>query len=372
MKTIVQILVAALFSVLLFFAFWNSRLYEFKPIRTQDKSTTIGVILVGPARDGGWSEAHYNSFEAIKTQMNLKVLYRESVDTQDGSVIPVIDDLAREKVEMIFVLSFNYGRHLQEAAKKYPGIKFFHAAGVVQSQNVATYFGRIYQARYLSGIVAGAQSKSGHIGFVAAHPISEVIQGINAFILGVRSVNPQAIVHVDWTHSWYNPEVERAVAERLFDTYPIDVIAQHQDTTTAVEVAKRRGAYAIGYNLDRSADYPDTFLTAPVWNWAPFYTERLNECFEGRFEGRNYLESIETGMVDIAPLTPLVAPAVHGIVEKARQRLLSRTWDVFYGPVYDQERHLRIRRGENISDDELLSRFDWFVEGVEGKIPPKP
>ena len=186
MKTIAQILVAALFSVLLFFAFWYGRLYEVKPVSAQDKTTTIGVILVGPVRDGGWSEAHYNSFEAIRQRMNLNVLYRESVNTQDGSVVRVIDELVREKAEMIFVLSFSYGQHLQESVKKYPGVKFFHAAGVVQGPNLATYFGRIYQARYLSGIVAGMQSKTGHIGFVGAHPIAEVVQGINAFTLLIR------------------------------------------------------------------------------------------------------------------------------------------------------------------------------------------
>ena len=368
MKTIAQILVAALFSVLLFFAFWYGRSYEVKPVSTQGKTTTIGVILVGPVRDGGWSEAHYNSFEAIRQRMNLNVLYRESVNTQDGSVVRVIDELVREKAEMIFVLSFSYGQHLQESVKKYPGVKFFHAAGVVQGPNLATYFGRIYQARYLSGIVAGMQSKTGHIGFVGAHPIAEVIQGINAFTLGVRSVNPQATVHVAWTGSWYDPVAEKREAERLFDSHPIDVMAQHQDTTIPVEVAKSRGAYAIGYHLDHSADFPETFLTAPVWNWGTFYTERLNECFEGRFAGKNYLESIETGMVDIAPLTAIVAPGTQEAVEKARKRLLSRTWDVFYGPVFDQQGNLRIGRGENISDDELLARFDWFVEGVDGKI----
>ena len=370
MKTIIQIFAAAIFSILLFFLFWGSKHYEYKADRILEKQTTIGVILVGPVRDGGWSEAHFNSFEAIKKTMNLKVLYRESVDTRDGSVMQVIDDLVREKSEMIFVLSFNYGKHLAESIKKYPDVKFFHAAGIVQDKNLATYFGRIYQARYLSGIVAGLQSKTGHIGFVAAHPIAEVIQGINAFTLGVRSVNPKAVVHVAWTNDWYNPEVEKREAERLFDTWPIDIIAQHQDTTIPVEVARQRGAYAIGYHLDHAADFPQTFLTAPVWNWVSFYTQRLTECFEGRFEGKNYLESLETGMVEIAPLSPLVVPEAHEAVEKARKRLISRTWDVFYGPVYDQEGKLRIQRGENISDTELLSHFDWFVEGVEGQIPP--
>ena len=368
MKNIIQILLAALFSVLLFFVFWYGKSYEVKPDSAPDKTTTIGVIMVGPKRDGGWSEAHYNSFEAIKQRMKLNVLYRESVNTQDGSVIQVIDGLVQEKAEMIFVLSFSYGQHLQESVRKYPNVKFFHAAGVVQGPNLATYFGRIYQARYLSGIVAGMQSKTGHIGFVGAHPIAEVIQGINAFTLGARSVNPQAIVHVAWTGSWYDPAAEKREAERLFDTYPIDVMAQHQDTTIPVEIAKSRGAYAIGYHLDHSADFPDTFLTAPVWNWEPFYSERLSECFEGRFAGKNYLQSIETGLVDIAPLAVFVPPATHEAVNKARQRLLSRTWDVFYGPVVDQQGRLRIKRGENISDDELLTRFDWFVEGVDGKI----
>lgn len=333
-----------------------------------EKPISVGVLLVGSKRDGGWSEAHYNGFEEVKTTMNVNIIYKEYVRDFDDSVVVAVDDLVKNGAEIIFATSFGYARYLEECAAKYPKIKFFHASGVNTSENMAIYFGRIYQARYLSGIVAGMQTKTNHLGYIAAFPIPEVVRGINAYTLGVRSVNPNAVVHVAWTGYWNRADIEVAVANKLLARYPIDVLAQHQDTTSTVSVAESHNIYAIGYNLDRSKDFPNTFLTAPVWNWGAFYKERLQECFEGRFVGKNYFESIAEHLVGISPLTPLVNPKAKTKVDAAYDRFLLKKWDVFYGPVKDQEGNIRIKKGENISDDVLLNSFDWFVEGVDGEI----
>ena len=348
--------------------FSTQLIQEYYPHQSQ-RSVRIGVIFNGNKMDGGWNEAQYQGFEAIRKEMGLEIIYREYVPDMDDQVAQqVMEDMVKkDHVEILFASSYNYGPALQRVAEEYPEVKFLHVSGNHTGTNLATYFGRIYQARYLTGIVAGMQTKTGHIGYVAAFPIPEVIRGINAFTLGARSVNPAAVVHVRWSETWNDSGRELAATSSLLATYPIDVLAQHQNTTYPMQAAQTRGGVqVIGYNLDRSADFPDIFLTASVWNWGAFFKARLQECFEGRFKGRAYFEGYEKGVFDIAPLSPLVKPEAAAKVEAAREKLRSGTWDVFYGPVYDQQGNLRIRPGENISDKELLGTFDWFVNGVEG------
>lgn len=328
----------------------------------------IGVVLVGPKMDGGWNEAHFNGFEEVRSEMAVELIYCENVSDADNSIVEAVDELAKQGTQIIYATSYGYGDYLGECAEKHKQIKFFHAAGVVSGGNIATYFGRIYQARYLSGIAAGMQTKTNEIGFVAAYPIPEVVRGINAFTLGVRSVNPEVTVHVEWTHDWKDYDKAVNTAELILDQYPVDILVLHHNTTAVIDVAKEHGIYAIGYNMDRLADYPDTFLTAPVWNWGSFYKESITASLEGRFEGKAYLGSIEDYLVDVSPLSKEVSAETAEIMEREKQRMLSDTWDVFYGPIKDQQGKLRVEAGENMSDHELFSTFDWFVEGVEGEI----
>ena len=348
---------------------WTAYQGQKKPPQPLQRQARVAMVFNGDKEDGGWNEAHYRGLEQIRQEMDLYVVYREQISDQDDSLVAVVDELAeKEKIEIVFATSHTYGAALKEAARRHPEIKFFHVAGEETASNVATYFGRIYQARYLTGIVAGLTTKTNQIGYVAAYPIPEVVRGINAFTLGVRSVNPDAVVHVRWSGSWNNIGKEISTTEKLLKDMPIDVLTQHQNTTHPMEVADRYGIKVIGYNTDRQADFPDIFLTAPVWNWAPFCKQRLNECFEGRFEGKAYFESMNGGMLGIAPLSPLVPPEAAAPIQAAEKRLRTQTWDVFYGPIYDQQGRLRVERGENISDHELLQHFDWFVQGVEGTL----
>lgn len=332
---------------------------------------TVAVIFNGSKNDGGWNEAHYRGFESVRDEMGVRIVYRENVPDMDRSILPVIDDLiSHDHAEIIFAPSINYGPYLLEAAERYPEVKFFSIAGAQTRPNLAAYFGRMYQVRYLTGIIAGMQTQTNHIGFVAAFPIPEVIRGINAFTLGVRSVNPDAVVHVQWTGTWNDASKEITATDVLLQKYPIDVIAQHQNAIYPLIAAQRHQVYAIGYNMDHAADFPDVFLTAPVWNWAGFYRDRLQECFEGRFQGRSYMQGIQSGIIGIAPITPLVSSDTVDKVMEARQRIESGQWDVFFGPIYDQQGVMRVKPGENIADQVLISGFDWFVQGVDGDVHP--
>ena len=189
---------------------------------------------------------------------------------------------------------------------------------------------------------------------------------VNAFTLGVQSVNPQAVVHLRWSRAYSDVEWEKAVANKLMDDFPVDVIATNLDTISVLEAADARGVKSIGYNMEHTDMYPNTFLTASVWHWDKFYEARLRECMEGRFKGTMYFADISEGFFGLSELSPLVKPGTANLVETAMGRFRSGKWDVFYGPIYDQNGVLRVAGDENMSDNEVSQHFDWLVRGVEG------
>lgn len=325
--------------------------------------TKVGVILNGSAHDNSWGQACYEGMEKCAQQLNLAVIYKENVEFGETCMTDM-EKLISDGCEIIICNSFGYGEWELAVAQKHPEIYFFHAAGVQEQKNVATYFGRIYQMRYLSGIVAGLQTETNEIGYVAAFPISEVNRGINAFTLGVRAVNPDACVYVEWSNSWEGDAENKEAAEKLFAKHSIDVLAMHMDSLTPLALADEKGVWSIGYNMDNSKLYPDTFLTAPVWHWENFFEPRILECLQGKFRGNHYWEGIETGVVGLAPLTDNVKEGTADVVAQHRRKLESGTFDVFYGPIYDNDGTLRVASGETMSDETMLNRFDWYVEGV--------
>ena len=324
---------------------------------------TVGLVLNGSADDSSWSQSHYESMLETAQQTGVNILYRENV--ADAEITAAAEELISEGCEIVVCNSFGYGEYLKDIAAEYPDVYFYHASGVNNSKNICTFFGRMYQIRYLCGIVAGLQTETNEIGYVAAFPISEVNRGINAFTLGVRSVNPDAVVHVTWTNSWVDDAAAGNATLELIENYNIDVLAMHTDSLEPHRVADKNGIYSIGYNFNNHNTYPDTYLTAAVWDWENFYIPRITECLQGDFEGRNYWEGVNTGIVSLAPLGPAAKDGILEAVDTERERLRSGTFDVFYGPVYDNEGNLRIAEGESMSDDAMLNSFDWYVEGVE-------
>ncbi|MGN0553860.1 MAG: BMP family ABC transporter substrate-binding protein [Oscillospiraceae bacterium] len=325
--------------------------------------TKVGFILNGQVNDHSWGESHFNGMEKSAAELNLNVIYKENVP-EDERCVEVIEELISDGCKMIFCNSFGFGTWELECAQNHPDISFFHATGVEQTDNLATYFGRIYQMRYLSGIVAGLQTQTNEIGYVAAMPIAEVNRGINAFTLGVRSVNPDATVYVKWSNSWIGEEENGQATKSLIAEHNIDVLAMHSDAYTPMEIANENKVWIIGYNVDNSALFPDTYLTAPIWNWEQFYEPRILECLQGKFRGINYWEGVETGIVDLSPFTKNVKPGTAEKVDEARERLMSGTFDVFYGPITDNEGNIRIKEGQSMTDEAMLNDMFWYVEGV--------
>jgi basic membrane protein A len=231
---------------------------------------------------------------------------------------------------------------------------------------MANYFGRIYQARYLTGMVAGAMTKSKVLGYVAAFPIPEVIRGINAFTLGAQAVNPDVQVRVVWTKTWYDPATEKEAAKSLLDV-GCDVIAQHQDSPGPQEAAQERGVYSIGYNSDMSAFAPKSHLTSAVWNWGPFYTEMIEQIKAGTWKSQFYWPGLDKGVVDIAPFASMVPEDVRKTVLAKKADIASGAYKVFTGPIKDQTGAEKVPAGVTMADADLLG-FNWFVQGVVGTL----
>lgn len=331
----------------------------------EEEELTVGFIYVGPIGDGGYTYAHDQGRLYLEENLNVNTIYKESVpETQE--VEQEIRNMIDQGAKAIFATSFGYMDYIAKVSEDYPEVAFFHCSGYKTTENLATYFGRMYQPRYLSGIVAGLKTESNNIGYVAAYPIPEVIRGINAFALGVQSVNPDALVRVKWTSTWYDPAIEKEAAVALIDE-GADVIAQHQDTTGPQQAAEERGVYSIGYNTDMAEMAPEAYMTAPIWNWGPYYVEQVQNVIDGNFQSHQYWGGMEDDVVKLAPLTELAPDGAEEAVEEAKEKLLNDELIVFSGPIKDQEGKLMVEEGQQMTDEEMLNMM-WFVEGVEGNI----
>lgn len=327
---------------------------------------TVGFVYVGPIGDGGWSFAHNEGRLQLEKELGVKTLYKESVP-EGPDCEKVMRDMIAEGAKVIFATSFGYMDYVEKVAKDNPTVYFYHCSGYKTAANMSNYFGRMYQARYLSGIVAGMKTKSNKIGYVAAMPIPEVIRMANAFTLGVQSVNPKAKVIVRWTNTWYDPAKEKDAALSLLSQEGVDIIAQHQDTTAPQIAAEEKGAFAIGYNTDSRTAAPKAYLTAPIWNWGPFYVDRVKSVIDGKFKSESYWGAMSTGIVKLADLTSLAPEGAQAKVDAAKGKLADGKWDVFTGPIKDNQGNLKVKDGEVMSDKDMLS-MNWFVAGIDGKI----
>lgn len=327
------------------------------------QKTKVAMIMNGGKNDHSWGESHVEAMDKVAKSLNLEVTYLEHCPFSD-ELDSIMENLITQGTKIIICNSFGYGEWELKVAARHPEVKFFHASGIQHAHNLTTFFGRIYQMRYLSGMVAGMMTKTNEIGYVAAFGISEVNRGINAFTLGVQKVNPNAKVFVSWTHSWDSDSLAVAAANKLLSEHHIDVMTVHSDALGAYEVAEKNGVWIIGYNLDNSSRYPKGFLTAPIWRWEKFYEPRILEVLQNKFNGRQYWLGAESGIVELAPMTAAVPDSVKAAVEKEMKRISDGVFDVFYGPVYDNQGNIRIEEGGSMTDEDMLNHFDWYVKGV--------
>ena len=327
------------------------------------KEMNVGFVYVSPIGDAGWSYAHDVGRQAIGKMGGVKTSYVEAVAEGPDSE-RVMLNMARKGYDIIFATSFGYMDPMLKVAAQFPKTTFMHCSGFKTADNMGNYFGRMYQARYLSGIVAGGMTTSNTIGYVAAFPIPEVIRGINAFTLGVQSVNPDATVRVVWTKTWYDPATEKEAAKSLLDV-GADVIAQHQDSPGPQEAAQEKGVYSVGYNTDMSSFAPKAHLTAPVWNWGPYYTAVVESVKNGTWKSEAAWPGLAEGIVDLAPFGPMVPQELRDKALAAKAEIAGGSMKVFTGPIKDQNGEVKIAEGVSASDEEMLG-MTWFVQGVVG------
>ena len=328
------------------------------------RQVTVGAVLIGSKEDKGWNEIHFNGLMNACREQGCELKIREDIQESAGESVfyEAVEELVNEGANVIFLTSFGYGTYLDKLSARYPNVAFFCISGHGKAKNSTSYFARLYQVRYLAGIVAGAATKTGVLGYVAAMPNAQTNRGINAYALGMRKVNPQAKLVVCFTGSWDDEKKQRENVNQLVAA-GADVITYHEDKPHAIQMAEAMGLYTIGYGSTKEK-YSPRYLTAALYDWDVVYKKVLGDYMSGRMRpSREYWLGLEEGGVRLDNMSSLVAPKTRDLVELEQQRI--RKQDVFTGLIRDNAGKIRCEDGEQISDHELFYGMDWFVEGVE-------
>ncbi len=332
--------------------------------KKEDKDTIkVGFIMSGTSDEEGWNGLHYDGITSACTQLDIELMIKENIKEHSGQCEIAIRDLAAENVDIIILSSYGYASEVKDVVKEYPDITFYSESFDYYGDNLNCYFARIYQARYLSGIIAGHMSETDVIGYVAAMPNSEVNRGINAFTLGVKHANPEAKVVVSWSNSWDDADREKQLAQELVEKENADVLAYHQNQPNVVEFAETVGVYSIGYH-EAYEGSSDKFLTAVEFRWDITYKELLSDYIRGKSDVVNtYWFGLEKNAIGLTDISPIVKPDIVTDVNTAKEEIKSGD-KIFSGVIYDNQGQLRCQEDEIISDQVLMNSMDWYVEGV--------
>jgi simple sugar transport system substrate-binding protein len=331
----------------------------------------IGLVYVSPIGDAGWTFQHDVARREMERVLGARITTKYVENVPEGpDAERVIRELAASGHRLVFTTSFGYMNPTVKVAKGFPAVAFEHATGYKRDRNVGTYNARFYEGRYLTGIIAGRMTKSNVAGYVAAYPIPEVLQGINAFTRGMRSVNPKAQVRVIWVNSWYDPGREREAATTLI-SQGADIVTQHTDSTAPVQAAEEKGVHAFGYHSDMSKYGPKAHLTASTHDWSGHYVKVAQAVLAGKYVPSDVWGGIKDGMVKLAPINPVVPAEVRDLVAKAQADIVAGKLHPFAGPVKDQGGKERVAAGKAMPDSQLAV-MDYYVEGVVGQLPKKP
>ncbi|WP_445286910.1 BMP family ABC transporter substrate-binding protein [Variovorax atrisoli] len=330
----------------------------------------IGFVYVTPVTDAGWVRQHEEGRKAVDAALGAKVrtTYVENV-AEGADAERVIRDLAQQGNTLIFTPSFGYMEPTMKVAKDFPDVKFESITGYKTAPNVATANARYYEGRYLAGIAAGRMTKTNIAGYVAGFPIPEVLQGINAFTLGMRSVNPSAQVRVVWLNEWFDPPKERDAAMALFNQNA-DVIAFHTGSTAVMAAAQERGKLAIAYHSDMRKIAPDAQVVAVTHQWGGYYTQRAKAVLDGSWKSGKLWGGVKEGMIRVGDFGTKVPKAVQDEVLARQKDIAAGRLQPFRAAatdVRDNEGHTVIAKGTQLGDDQILT-MNWLVEGVQGRV----
>lgn len=328
----------------------------------------IGILYNTPIASLGWNFQHHSGIQAMEKAFGnkVKVEYVENVN-EGPDAERVIRQLAMNGNQLIFTPSFGYMEPTLRVAKDFPKVIFANGTGYKRADNVATYSAKFYEARFLAGVTAGHMSKSGVAGYVGAFPIPEVLQGINAFTVGMRSVNPKAEVKVVWVNSWFDPGKETQAANSLI-ILGADVLTNHTNSTATVIEAEAKGKYSFGYQSDMSKLAPKSQLSAVVHNWGPYYTKTVGDVLSGKWTSSDTWGSYSEGFVQMAPFNAAVPKDIASKVMKLEADLKAGKAMPFAGPIQDNEGKQRVAAGAVLPVADM-QKMDFYVMGVTGKVP---
>ncbi|MDQ0871644.1 basic membrane protein A [Paenibacillus sp. V4I3] len=333
--------------------------------QAEKKLPRVAFVYIGVPGDGGWTYEHDQGRLMLEKELGIKATTVENIP-EGPDAERVFEELA-QKNDIIFGTSFGYMDPMYNVAQKHPKVTFLHATGYKTLPNLGTYMGREYQSAYLVGMAAGKITKNNHMGYVGAFPIPEVIYTINAFTLGAQSVNPDIDVSVVWSNTWFDPATEKQAAISLLDK-GVDILAAYQDSPASIQAAAERKVWGIGNDSDMGRFAPETYISNPKWNWGPYYVQTVKSVMDGTWKSGAYFGSMKEGITDIAPLGKNVPADVKALVEKKKQDILNGTFEVFQGPIVDQDGKTRFEQGKKMTDEEILGTT-WFVKGIKGVIP---
>ena len=330
--------------------------------------TKACFVYVGPIGDFGWTYQHDQGRLALEKEFGdeVETAYVESVK-EGAESEQVIERFARSGCDIVFTTSFGYMDPTNKVAKKFPDVKFEHATGYKrESDNVSTYNSKFYQGRYVQGQIAATLSEKGVAGYIASFPIPEVVRGINSFVLGARSVNPDFKVKVVWANTWFDPTKEADAAKTLIDQ-GVDIITQHTDSTAPLQTAAERGIKAFGQASDMINFGPNTQLTAIIDDWAPYYIERVRALKEGKYEQSDTWHGLDEGNVAMAPFTNMPDDLKQKAADTTA-KIKSGELEPFTGPIKKQDGSDFLKEGEK-ADEKTLLGMNFYVEGVDDTLP---
>jgi basic membrane protein A len=333
------------------------------PARAEEK-IKIGFIFLGPIGDYGWTWAHNKGREAVETALGDKVetIYTENVP-EDASAEGAIRDLCNAGCKLIFTTSYGYMDQTIKVAGEFPDVKFEHCTGFKRADNVSTYNSKFHEGRAVLGTIAGKMSKSGTLGYLGSFKVPEVVLGVNAFALSAQKQNPAATVKLVMIDSWFDPPKEAAATETLINL-GCDVVTTHTDSPAALQILEQKGLFGFGQGADMSTFAPTAHLTAIEDIWGPYYTARAQAVVDGTWASADTWDGMKEGTVAIAPYNASIPADVVALADAVQAGYKDGSYDIFTGPIFDQDGVERVKEGEVMSLADLAV-IDWFVKGVE-------
>ena len=325
-------------------------------------------IYVGPVGDAGWSFAHDLGRKAVEAKFGdaVKTTFVEKVP-EGADAERVIRDLATQGNKIIFATSFGYMDAMLKVAGEFPDVKFEHATGYKTAPNMRIYDASFYQDTYMAGVIAGKMTKTNVLGFVGSFPIPEVLRNINAFTLGAQSVNPKIRTKVVWVNTWFDPPKESDAAQSLINQ-KADVLLQNTDSTAVLQTAEKNGKYAFGWDSDMSSFGPKAHLGSAIVNWAPYYIKAIEEVKAGTWKTERTVWGVKEGLNDLIKIADVVPEDAKKRVEEIKAGMKDGSFEVFTGPIVDNTGKERLPKDQK-ADQAWKDKIDFYVKGVEGKVP---